>query len=187
MAVLGQSTVGQVHSWAQHGAVTQSPRADSCLMPVCPWCILRAVHGDEQSAIRQAEQASACVASGPARGHGHYIVAHALKWCKELCRREPEQAGPPAWQPEQSGSAWLHAGWLQTHTGPETSFVQWMNQVVPASPPSSSSTWRPHIPAPCIPPPGLVRASAWTKPIAHATGQAPPPAPPLPAQPTLTF
>ena len=185
MAGSDQRRPDQVHSWAQPSAVPQTPRADSCLMPVCPWCILRATHGDEQSATRQAAQASACIHAGPAEGHAHYIVAHALKWCKELCRRDAQPPGPPASQSVQTGSAWLQAGWTQTQEAGRTSVAQWMQVSHPSST-GSSSSWQPRVPA-LPPPPGLASGSAAATPLPQVAGQVPPAPPPLPEPPKLTF
>ena len=155
-------------------------------MPVCPWCIWRATHGDEESATRQAEQASACISTGPAKGHGHVIVAHALKWCRELCRTDAQHPEPPTSQSVEWGSLWMQAGWMQTQAGGRTSVAQWMHHVHPASTASSSSR-TPPVPAPGVAPPGLAGGSAVLSPMPHPKGQAPPPPPPLPAPENITF
>ena len=189
MAGFGHSGHGQVHSWVQPGSTPPPLRADSCLMPICPWCILRAVHGDEQSAIRQADQARAQIASGPSTGHGHYIVEHSLKWCKELCRRGAEPSEPPVSQWDQQMAAWNQSAWMFMHGGCQSAAAAWLNAGASAST-ASSSSWRPHIPAPCIPPQRFARGSAAPMPSTHPTGPAPLPPPPPPAAPGppgLTF
>ena len=176
------------HSWALPPSMPPSNAADSCLMPICPWCILKAMHGDEQSAIQQANQAMACFATEASGGHGPFIVRHALKWCQDICANPAglpapsiAPAGQNAWvvvQPDSSGAPWVHSGGA-------SSAASWLQQPTPASS-ASSSQWRPHIPAPLIPDPSFARGSDVDMHEPHPTNALPPPPPPADASQTLT-
>ena len=182
----GQGGKGQAHSWTQPCGVPLSARADSCLMPVCPWCILRASHGDEQSAMRQAELARSCIRLGPAGGHAPWIIAHALKWCQEICRRDAGDPASPTWQSEQNGAAWLQAGMGQMQPGAQPGVASRLH-ITAHSTTASSSSSRPHFPAPYVPPPRFARPGAGVMPMPCPTAQVVLPAPPPPPQQSYTF
>ena len=88
-----------MHPWMPSAEPSGPPRADSCLLPVCPWCILRAIHGDEESAARQAEEAMNVIAAGATQGHSTYIIKHALMWCQKICQQDARTGGAStSWQ-----------------------------------------------------------------------------------------
>ena len=146
------------HSWAHPPSMPRSNAAGSWLMPICPECILKALHGDEQRAIQQAHQAMACLDSGARGCHGQYIVAHALNWCKEICSSAAEQPAPPTSPAEQRAWVWVQTEAMRAHSGGDSSGAAWMQQAAPASS-ASSSQWRPHTPAPRIPHPRFALGS----------------------------
>ena len=189
MSGRGQRPQDHPHSSAHPPSMPLSNAADSCLMPICPWCILKANHGDEQSATQQAEQAMACFATDARGGHGHFIVRHALKWCQEICASAAGQPAASTATAEQSAGVVVvpgSAGAPGVHSGGASSAASRVQQAATASS-ASSSQWRPHTPAPLIPDPRFARGRDVGVQGPHPATAVPPPPPPADASQTLTF
>ena len=167
-------------SLSSPGPVVLVPFAtNDCLVPVCPWCVLRATHGDVDSAGRQVAQAMSCGLEHQGQGHCDYIVMHALKWCQELCRSQSPLAATSSSGTVHGRTLTMGRQSMQLYAAPWPS--PWQSFRHGATGASASSTQNIHPPPrrPRPPPPWF----AWEGAAANSVWgpYAQPPPPPRPA------
>lgn len=152
---------------------TPSPALAECLPGVCPWCVVKARHGDFRHAVATIQQRRALL---PSQGSsGRFILQHCQNWLTELA--EADAAGE---------LRMVHPGDVP-HTVPPPAFTiapglprssASASSSVPACPAGPSGHWRPWSSQPST--------SAWLETalvpsqLAHATGDSsriPPPPP----------
>ena len=170
------------------GPVVLVPFAtNDCLFPVCPWCVLRATHGDVDSAGRKAAQAMSCGPGHQGQGHCDYIVMHALKWCQELCRSQSPHAATSSSGNVQWRALTMGRQSMQLNAAPCPSPWQSLRHGASEASASSTQNMPPPPRRPRTPPPWFAGERAAAKSVWGPYAQPPPPPHPATSDASLTF